>query len=172
MILDSLHGIETLLVRSNGLLSRLGIGSYTSAINQRFAWDYYDTEDSDDAARDLLRPYFVLQEAEIEYRTINQDEMYGVMAVDVTYSENASYRDDHKLSKAHFLDFVGDMLDDCAARQSQPIAGNTEETYITVARIQVLQPAIRSRKKDRDSDRDGSDYWWTKFRFVIGEPGE
>lgn len=170
MILEAMLGIEELIARTPGLLARLNsppIANYELAKSQRIFWDYFDTQDEDS---DLVRPHFVLQEAELHYSIVNLDELQGVAVVDVTYTEDATSVDDHKASKLYFLDFVSDMLDSIALRQGQAIDGTDAEVYISVHRILLTQQAVRSPKSHRDPDRPATDYWWCKWRMWIGEP--
>lgn len=169
MISESLLGIEELIVRTPGLLARLNsppIANYELAKSTRLAWDYFDTLDE----ADLLRPFFVLQEVDLQYSIVNDYDLQAVCAVDVTYSEDATDPTDHKASKLYFVDFVSDMLDSIAERQGHDVAGQNEQAYVSVHRIQMLQQAVRSPKVQRDPDRPATDYWWCKWRMWIGEP--
>ncbi len=167
MLSDSLLGLEELIARTPGLLARLSIASYVQLKAQRILFDYFDSEDEDQA--DLLRPFFVLEEADLQYQLINEQELIGLCAIDMTYTEAVNDPDDHKGSKLHFLDFVGDMIQSIADRQNKPIAGQDVTTYIAISSIQQIQKAVRTPKVQRDADRPATDNWWCKYRFHIGD---
>jgi hypothetical protein len=168
MLAGSLLGIEDLIVFTPGLLARLGMVNYDQAKAQKLLWDYFDTEDAEEQA-DLARPFFVLQEAELDYSLINEQELIGVCAVDVIYTEKATFITDHKTSKLHFISFVGSMIQSMADRQNQPIAGNDLTSYIAISRIQMIEQARRTPKSQRDTDRPLTDSWWCKWRMFVGD---
>jgi len=167
MLADTLLGIEDLIVFTPGLLARIGqVGPDQAKANKIF-WDYFDTEN--EGQQDLARPFFVLQEADLSYQLINEEELLGLCAVDVFYTEAATSPTNHKASKLSFVSFVGDLIQSISERQNKPIEGNDLTSYIAISRIQMIQQAVRTPKSQRDGDRSLTDNWWCKWRMFVGD---
>ena len=149
-------------------LDRLDAADETEAAEHVY-WDLFEADDAAPA-----RPFFVIQEAELNWVTPgNQAFCRG--AVDVFFCEQAVDRDGdetqpvgeglaHKRSKAYFAGWVGQLIASCADRIS------TDST-IKIERLEMVVPPQRTPREFRDPDDLTRDYWWTCFRFYVGEGG-
>lgn len=161
-----LTGVEDLIVRTPGILARIGEPNEEVAKDSRFHFDFLD--DPDDVA--TLRPFVVIREREIAWTVEGDagDVLYSEPVIACAYTENVKWPDDHKRSKLDFVGFLGTMLEHIAENQNRPMADQPQTSYLPVARIQVTTPATRSRPYREDPNIAGTAYWWAEFVLHIG----
>lgn len=148
-------------------VDRLGADDETAAAEKV----YYDLFEADDVAPE--RPFFVIVESELRWSTPGNNAFCGG-AVDVFYTERAvdPAADDedapvgegaaHKRSKLYFAAWIGNLIANCADRISN-------DSPIKIERIELLVPPQRTPRELRDADDTSRDYWWTCWRFHVGE---
>lgn len=148
-------------------IDRLGCDDQTEAEEKV----YYDLFEADDVAPE--RPFFVIVESELRWNTPGSNAFCGG-AVDVFYTEQAidPEADDeaapvgegaaHKRSKVYFAAWIGHLMSNCADRIG-------ESSGIKIERIELLVPPQRTPREHRDADDSSRDYWWTCWRFHVGE---
>lgn len=148
-------------------VDRLGADDQTDAESKV----YYDLFEADDVAPE--RPFFVIVESELRWSTPGSNAFCGG-AVDVFFTEQAvdPEADDedapvgeglaHKRSKVYFAAWVGQLMANCADRIA-------ESSLIKIERIELLIPPQRTPREHRDPDDPSRDYWWTCWRFHVGE---
>lgn len=176
-----LEAIETLILSAPGntdedagelwdsTLQRLTEPNADEARANRVAFDLF--EDSD---LEPKRPFFVLQVVEAGWRTPGSNAFCGG-AVDVFFTERAidplqgdpdapvGEGDAHKRSQQYFAAWVGELMQWCAGQVNASAVG------VKIAAIRLVVPPMRTPRELRDRDRRDSDYWWTAWRFEIGE---
>lgn len=176
-----LEAVESLLLSAPGnadpaagqvwasTLTRLGEWDLTTAKANRVAFDLFEDPDLEPK-----RPFFVLQAVEATWQTPGSNAFCGGQ-VDCFYTERAA--DPlvsgepvgeglaHKRSYAYFAAWVGELYQWCAGQI------NTSGVGVKVASIGLVVPPMRTPRELRDRDRPDSDYWWTAWRFAIGEGG-
>lgn len=175
-----LEAIETLILAAPGntdesagqlwdsTLTRLGESSAATAKANRVAFDLFEDPDLEPK-----RPFFVLQVVECGWRTPGSNAFCGG-AVDVFFTEQAVDPSGeegrpvgdgaaHKRSQQYFALWVGELM--------QWVAGqiNAATVGVKVQAIRMVVPPMRTPRELRDRDRPESDYWWTAWRFEIGE---
>lgn len=174
-----LEAVEDLLISAPGnsdllagelwasTLDRLGESDATAAKANRVAFDLFE-----DADLEPKRPFFVLQAVEAAWKTPGSNAFCGG-AVDVFFTERAIDPENvdlpvgegeaHKRSQQYFAAWVGELFQWCAGQV------NASDVGVKIAGIQMLVPPMRTPRELRDRDRRESDYWWTAWRFLIGE---
>jgi hypothetical protein len=176
-----LEAVEDLLISAPGnatvgagelwdsTLTRLGESDETTAKADRVAFDLFE-----DADLEPKRPFFVLQAVEATWHTPGSNAFCGG-AVDVFYTEQAVDPSHvgqpvgdgaaHKRSQQYFAAWVGELMQWCAGQI------NASGVAVKISAIRMVVPPMRTPKELRDRDRPESDYWWTAWRFEIGESG-
>lgn len=175
-----LEAVESLLLNAPGnadpqagpvwaaTLARLGESDLTTAKANRVAFDLFEDPDLEPK-----RPFFVLQAVEATWQTPGSNAFCGGQ-VDCFYTERAvdplgacgdpvGEGAAHKRSYVHFAGWVGELFQWAAGQI------NTSGVGVKVARLQLVVPPMRTPRELRDRDRPDSDYWWTAWRFAIGE---
>jgi hypothetical protein len=147
-------------------LARLGESKKETARTNRFFWDYFEASDVAPS-----RPFFILVEREAVWSKFSFEDLHCTGAVEVTYTERVANQVDdadpvatnaeHKSTKGDFAGCVGHLMESCAARR------NTCD--VQFAAIQMETPATRTPRNMRDPSDLDTDYWWTRWLFLIGE---
>lgn len=179
MIDQWLEAIEDLIVSAPGNTDEEAGDLWDSTVDRLGAADedevkervYFDLFEDADLAPE--RPFFVIVESELAWQTPHINAWAGG-AVDVFFTEQAVDPDAddpalpvgegaaHKRSKSYFAGWVGQLIASCADRIG------TEST-IKIDRIEMLVPPQRTPREQRDPDDPTRDYWWTCWRFHVGQ---
>lgn len=162
------QGLEQLLVRAPRILTNLGEPNYEDAVANKFSWDVREDEDGDDDVNDE-RPFFVLSEDSIGFRFAGTDTLEPYGAIEVYYTQPATYINDHKLSKADFCDVWSGLLLYAASEQGRPIDDVPGTVHISLAGIQVTLFPQRPLERRRHAEESGSDYWEASALFFFGQ---
>lgn len=177
-MIDWLEAIEELILTAAGNADESAGELWDSPVDRLGAIDaedaksrvYFDLFESDDVAPE--RPFFVIVEADVRWNTPGSNAFCGG-AVDVFYTERAvdplgdpdtpvGEGAAHKRSKLYFAGWLGQLIADCADRTGG-------DSPIKLERIELLVPAQRTPRELRDPDDLDRDYWWSCWRFHIGE---
>lgn len=144
--------LETLIVATEAFRDRCGVVSKHDA-RQHVYWDIAQA-DAYDAGEELrrMRPMAVIESAEFVYQQYGVDDgnnLAAAGALAMIIIDNTRHPADHKQSKADFLDFAGNVID-----QMAELSGVGD--YAPLSAIDVIGKPLRSPVEDRDADD-----WWS-----------
>jgi hypothetical protein len=143
-------------------LVRLGESTKSAAEASRVFHDFPEA-DVDDMEVASWRPFFVVTDAEVEWRKYSATwDMVAYGAIEVAYTEQTDpAANDHKQAVQYYRAWTAELIRWCAE--------NARTAGVPIAGIrQVVRPQ-RTPRQLRNPNDPTSDYFWGAWHFVIGE---
>ena len=137
-------------------LQRLGESSVEVAREHRVHWDY--PEEDDVAA---TRPFFVLTEAELDWREYNYDDLAAGGVIELAYAEQTwTQATTHRDAKLYFVQWTSQLI--------QYLAEQAKQGTLPIHTIKQTVFAQRTPQRLRDPDRPDTDYIWAAWEIGVG----